>query len=57
MKRLATLVSSSAVLFVAGAVAVPRLAALDTPATPKAAAAATTGLPPLLDRELFFGNP
>ena len=37
MKRLATLVSSSAVLF---AVGVPHLAALDTPAPPRAAAAA-----------------
>ena len=57
MNRILKSVSSLAALSVAGALAVPaRAAAFDTPA-PRKAAAATTGLPPLLDRELFFGNP
>ena len=50
-------------LFLVSALAVPMAASAQTPATaaprpaPAAKATAPKGVPPLLDRELFFGNP
>jgi dipeptidyl aminopeptidase/acylaminoacyl peptidase len=59
MKKYWMSVSLVAGVFLGGALAVPGLAAaLDTPtAKTPARPAAAPGLPPLLDRELFFGNP
>ncbi len=54
MKRTAPLVVRLAGVLLAGALAVPALAAAPAKAAPARPAA---GLPPLLDRELFFGNP
>jgi dipeptidyl aminopeptidase/acylaminoacyl peptidase len=51
-----TVVSTLAVFALAAAAAVAQPAAKPTPAA-KAAPRPATGVPPVLDRELFFGNP